>query len=102
MSWRVVVRPEVERDVAEAVTWYNSQQEELGKRFREEIIEVFDALKMNPLLNCRRHARKNIRWRFPTHFPYRVIYEVLETEKVVVIAAVLHAAWHDMRWQRRV
>jgi hypothetical protein len=39
MSWRVVVRPEVERDVAEAVTWYNSQKEELGKRFREEIIE---------------------------------------------------------------
>jgi toxin ParE1/3/4 len=57
---------------------------------------------MNPSLNCRRHPRKNIRWRFPAHFAYRVIYEVLETEKVVVIAAVLHAARHDMRWQRRV
>jgi hypothetical protein len=35
----------------------------LGAEFVEEIIRVWDALAGNPLLNCRRHPTKNIRWR---------------------------------------
>ena len=41
---------------------------------------------VNPLLSCRRHPRKNIRWRYPKSFPYRIIYEVLQREKTVVVA----------------
>ena len=44
MSWRVVVRPEVERDMAEAAAWYDSQQAGLGGEFREEVIQVFDVV----------------------------------------------------------
>ena len=102
MNWRVVVRPEVERDVAEAAAWYDAQQEGLGRAFREEVIQVFDALAANPLLHSRRHPHKDIRWRYPDRFPYRVIYEVIEAENIVVIAAVLHAARHERHWQRRV
>lgn len=100
MNWRVVVRPEVERDVAETAAWYDSQQRGLGTEFREEVIQVFDALAQNPLLNCRRHPCKNIRWRYPERFPYRIIYEVLDD--TVVIAAVLHAARHDRHWRKRI
>jgi plasmid stabilization system protein ParE len=100
MKWHVVVRPEVERDVAEAADWYDSRQPGLGAEFREEVIQVFDALMQNPLLNCRRHPHKNIRWRYPKRFPYRVIYEVIEN--TVVIAAVLHAARHDRQWKKRI
>lgn len=78
MSWRVEIRPEVETDVAEAARWYESQQAGLGAEFVEEIIQVWDALAENPLLNARRHPRKNIRWCYPERFPYRVIYEVSE------------------------
>ena len=102
MNWRVVVRPEVECDVAEAAVWYDSQQSGLGGEFREEVIQVFDALAANPLLNSRRHPRKDIRWRYTDRFPYRVVYEVRETEQVVIVAAVLHAARHDRHWQQRV
>jgi hypothetical protein len=69
MSWRVAVRSDVEQDVAEAAAWYESQQEGLGGKFREEVIQVLDALAVNPLLQSRRHPRKNIRWRYPEHFP---------------------------------
>ena len=79
MNWRVVIRPEVEQDVAEAAAWYESRQPGLGVEFVEEVIRVWDALAENPLLNSRRHPRKNIRWRYPDRFPYRVIYEVDET-----------------------
>jgi plasmid stabilization system protein ParE len=102
MNWRVEFRPEVEHDVAEAAAWYEARQPGLGAEFVEEIIRVWDALSENPLLNCRRHPARNIRWRYPDRFPYRVIYEVAESEKTVVVAAVLHAARHDRGWQSRV
>ena len=101
MSWTVVVRPEVEQDVAEAAAWYESQQEGLGTEFREEVIRVFDALAVNPLIYCKRHPRKEIRWRYPERFPYRVIYEVEEAEKIIVVGTVLHAARHDRHWRKR-
>jgi toxin ParE1/3/4 len=53
MSWRVVVRPDAQADVAEASKWYEARGEGLGVEFREAVIQVFDALADNPFLNCR-------------------------------------------------
>lgn len=102
MSWRVEFRPEVEQDVAEAAIWHEERQRGLGREFVEEVIEVWDSLAENPLLNSRRHPTKNIRWRYPKRFPYRIIYEVLEADKNVIVAAVLHAARHDRHWKKRI
>lgn len=100
--WRVEFRPEVERDVRDAADWYDSKELGLGAAFVDEVIRVFDALAENPLLHSRRHATKHIRWRYPARFPYRVIYEVDEADRIVVVAAVLHAARDDQHWQKRV
>lgn len=102
MSWRVVFRPEVEQDVVEAADWYEARQPGLGAEFVEEILRVWDALAENPLLQCRRHPVRNVQWRYPERFPFRVVYEVSEVDQVVVVAAVLHAARHDREWVRRV
>jgi len=102
MSWRVVVRLEIEQDLVDAADWYNSREDGLGDRFIAEILDVFDSLNSNPLLRSRRHPRKNIRWRYPKSFPYRVIYEVNEVDRLVIIAAVLHAVRHDRHWKKRV
>ena len=98
MSWRVVARPEVDADVAEGATWYEDQQPGLGAEFIEEVFRVWDALAENPLLNSRRMPRRNIRWRYPERFPYRVIYEIDEAERIVIVQAVSHAARHDRHW----
>lgn len=95
MSWQVVVRPDAEVDIVETADWYDTQRAGLGAEFIEEILTVFDALAENPLLNCRQHPTKNIRWRYPKRFPYRVIYEAIEDNRLVIIAAVVHAARHD-------
>jgi plasmid stabilization system protein ParE len=102
MNWQVVSRPEAENDILQIASWYDSRTEGLGDRFVEEILAVLDKLAVNPLIHSRRHSRKNIRWRYPKSFPYRVIYEVIAREKTVVVAAVLHAARHDREWKRRV
>ena len=102
MKWQVFSRPEAENDVIEIAAWYDSHRAGLGDRFVEEFLAVLDELAINPLLHCRRHPRKNIRWRYSRSFPYRVIYEVNEVEKIVVVAAVLHAVRHDREWRRRV
>lgn len=102
MSWRVEFAPAVESDVAEAARWYDARQSGLGAEFVEEIIQVWDTLADNPLLNCRRHPTKNVRWRYPNRFPFRVIYEVDEVRQVVRVAAVIHAARDDRHWKKRV
>jgi len=45
---------------------------------------------------------KNICWRFTDRFPYKVVYEILEADRVIVVAAIIHAARHDKRWIRRI
>jgi len=102
MKWRVVVRPEVEGEVARASDWYEQRKAGLGAEFVSEVVRVFDALSVNPLLGCRRVPGKEIRWRYPDRFPYRVIYQVVEHENLVVVAAVLHAARHDGHWRPRI
>ena len=101
MTWEVLLRPEVERDLSEAAKWYEERQEGLGDEFLEEVIRVLESLSENPLLPSRRHPSKNIRWRYAGRFPYRVIYEVLESEQKVIVATVLHAARHDQKWRDR-
>jgi plasmid stabilization system protein ParE len=102
MSWTLVFRPEFRDDAAEAVDWYESRSPGLGAAFIDELVRVLEQIEENPLYRSRRHASKNIRWRFTDRFPYKVVYEIIETDGVIVVAAVLHAARHDRRWIDRV
>ncbi len=101
MKWRVEFRPEVEHDVACAAAWYNAKEPGLASEFVEDVIQVWDSLADNPMLNSKRHRTRNIRWRFPASFPYRVIYGVIEAENRVVVAAVIHASMDDITWRKR-
>jgi toxin ParE1/3/4 len=100
--WRVEFRPEVENDVDRAAKWYEDKQPGLGADFIDDVIRVFDSLAENPLLNSRRHPLKDIRWKFAARFPYRIIYELDEATRYVVVVAVLHAARDDIHWRKRV
>lgn len=102
MSWSLVFRPEFRDDAADAVDWYESRSPGLGKDFVDELISVLEQIEENPLHRSRRHPSKNIRWRFTERFPYKVVYEMVEGDGVIVVAAVLHAARHDRRWIGRI
>jgi toxin ParE1/3/4 len=101
MTWQLVLPPQAEIEIRAAAAWYDSQQEDLGQVFQDEILKVIRSLAINPRLNSKRHASLDVRWRSTERFPYRVIYEIHESERRVVVAAILHASRHDRQWQRR-
>lgn len=95
MNWNVVVLPEVYSDLEEAGDWYEQKHEGLGARFADEILVVWADLAVQPLLNCKKLPRRNIRWRYPEKFPYKIVYSVEEGTKTVVVIALIHAARHE-------
>ena len=94
MTWRVVFNSRVEADVWQAATWYETKRPGLGDDFIDEVIAVWRSLADNPLVGARKHPVRNIRWRYPVRFPYRIMYEVDEASHTVIVLAVLHAARH--------
>lgn len=99
MSYRLVVRPEVDADLTEAEAWYEQQEAGLGREFLRAARDTIDTLSSNPLIYHVRSRRKQVRWACPHRFPYRIIFRVIRD--TVVIYAVVHAARHDRQWSKR-
>jgi plasmid stabilization system protein ParE len=98
VSYRVVVRPEAEADMAEGFDWYEDRRDGLGQEFLAEVKAVFKMIEDNPL----RHAvmYRNVRRALVRKFPYKVFY-YLEADRAEVIG-VVHAKRHPRFWQQRV
>lgn len=89
----LLVRPEVEADIAEAEAWYEERQEGLGKEFRRAVRDAVRELPINPLIYRLRHPRLGVRWRYPRRFPDRITHRVKGDP--IVVYAVPHAKQHD-------
>lgn len=101
MKWKLEFHAAVESDMAEAAEWYDHLEPGLGAEFTEDVIREWDKLTANPFLRSKRHPKKNVRWRLAERFPYRIIYEIVEAERLVIVSAVIHAARHDRHWHER-
>ncbi len=97
--WRLIFSFRVRDDVAEAAIWYETKQAGLGRAFIDEVVQVWHELADNPHLTARKHLAKNLRWRYPPRFPYRIIYEVDESNRTVLVLAVVHASRNDAGWR---
>lgn len=99
MSYRVVVRPEVEADLSEAETWYEQQEPGLGRKFVGAAREMIDSLSASPLIHQVRSRRRQVRWAHLRAFPYRIVFRV--SGEIVVIYAIIHSARHERNWKTR-
>lgn len=98
MTHRLVIRPEAERELAEAVDWYEGRGHGLGAEF----LRSFDAA----IAHIQRHptlypvvfgtARRAVLRRFP----YSLIYTI--HDDVLLIAACMHGRRDPTRWQKRI
>ena len=91
---------EAEAEVDAAARWYEARREGLGDRFLSELQQVLDRIRLRPLEpQVLRLGKREVRRRLLKHFPYAVVYEVRESECLVV--AVAHLARRPGYWRSR-
>lgn len=81
MVYRLIIKPRAENDLAEAITWYESQKSGLGKLFLDQVEKYLKNIGKNPFQYPSK--RKPYREAFIKMFPYLIIYEVVENEVIV-------------------
>lgn len=83
---RIELSDEALEDIDEALSYYEEQSAELGARFVDQVeLELYEIVR-SPLRNIR--VGKRYHARLCSIFPYRIVYALGETIRVV---AVYHA-----------
>lgn len=97
MIRRILLRPEAEQELAEAVTWYEHRGRGLGAEFLRALEAAISLLQRHPEMNpiVVGAARRAVLRRFP----YSLIYVVFESE--ILIVACIHGRRDPQRWQGR-
>ncbi len=89
MKYKIQIEPEVKIDIQDAITWYNSQQKGLGRKFYSEVKTTFKHLMTNPYFEIR---YDNVRC-FPLKkYPYIVYFTINDIDKILIIRSVFHTS----------
>ena len=94
---RLILRPQAERELAEAVAWYNTRDMGLGSDFLLAVDATMDDILDQPARFP--EVRSGRRRALVGRFPYALYFTVLDDD--IVILAVFHGKRHPRRWQSR-
>jgi plasmid stabilization system protein ParE len=97
MAYDLIIEPEAELDLEQAVNWYDEQRPGLGREFIERVDEVLDHIREMPEIHP--VACKTARLALVRRFPY-VISCIFEGNMVFVMA-VFHGHREPNVWQDR-
>ena len=88
MKRGLVLRPVAEREFDDAVAWYESEREGLGREFRVAIEEYFQRIADNPerFPEIRGEVRRAVVRRFP------FVVHFLSEKKRIVILSIFHTS----------
>ena len=95
MSGTVIVLPEAERDLDEAVEWYDARQWGVGRRFARAFRDCSRSIADFPESFAIVHA--DFRLAMLKSFPYGVYFRT--TPKAIYIHRVIHQARHPDTWR---
>ena len=98
MSYKIIVRPEAEKDLTDAFNWYENNRSGLGYDFLLQVDAGFNFLIRNPDSHPLEYAgtRKHLLKRFP----YKIIY--LIDGYSIVILAVMHSRRNPKLIEKRI
>jgi plasmid stabilization system protein ParE len=93
----LIIRPEAEAELAEAVEWYESRVQGLGS----DVLLAIDAAVAGILGNPLQHplVHKTVRRALLRRFPYEIFFTLGDHH--IVILAVFHAKRNPKRWTDR-
>jgi plasmid stabilization system protein ParE len=97
MSYRFLIRPEAEADLAEAKRWYERQREGLGADFLLCVEEALEKTRRHPELYP--VVYQDIRRAVLRRFPYAIFYRLVGQQ--IVVIGVLHGRRDPSEWQSR-
>jgi len=88
MPHKLIIKPEADIELFEALEWYEKQQKGLGSRLYKEFSEIFEDITMYP-----EHFQKkyrDFRIRYTKKFSYGIHY-TFEND-VIYVHAILHTS----------
>jgi toxin ParE1/3/4 len=98
MTYRLIIRPEAEAELAEAFDWYERRVPGFGTDLLAAIDTVLNSIQSNPLQHPALY--RAIRRALTRRFPYQVLF--LVEQDVVTVIAIFHGARDPKRWQDRI
>ena len=98
MSYTVDFRKEAQKDILEAITWYEERREGLGDELFIAIENAKHFIAQNPYHYEDKY--KGIRKAITKRFPY-ILYYWIESESQVLVYAVLHMKRSPGKWKKR-
>jgi plasmid stabilization system protein ParE len=85
-SYKVIILEEAISEITESCLYYNDNAPRLGLEFEEEVFQLIEKIKENPLLFPIKFA--HFHEAVLTRFPFVIIYEVVG--KQIIVSAVFH------------
>ncbi|SKC09113.1 type II toxin-antitoxin system RelE/ParE family toxin [Dyadobacter psychrophilus] len=97
--YKISILPLAKQDIQEAAIWYNEQQADLGKRFTKFIRSKVKRISENPQLYPVRYL--SVRTAVVDVFPFMIHFVVNESDRTILITAVLHTSQSPEKWLER-
>lgn len=98
MKYKLIVRPEAELDISEAVKWYEERLKGLGSSFLMSVDATIESVLRMPESYMPNY--KNTRRALVRKFPFGVHYII--DEGIIVVLAVFHASRNPKEWKKRI
>ena len=95
MNYKLILRQDAEKDLAQAYKWYNENVPGLGSDFLAVVERALESIQDNPLRFP--VIYRNVRRALVKRFPFGIFF-VTEEERVVVLA-VMHTARDPAKWR---
>lgn len=96
-SYKIIILEQAVTEIAESCLYYNKKLPGLGLEFEEEIFQLLELIKDNPLLFPVKFA--HIHEAAVARFPFVINYEVFG--KQIVVSAVFHTKQHPNKKTKR-
>lgn len=91
------LHPQAEAEMIEAAVYYESRQEDLGKRFLASVQDAINSIEINPGLYP--VVDLDVRRCLTKVFPFGVLFRLSDAR--IVVVAVMHLSRHPDYWKGR-
>lgn len=96
---KVKIHELANKELQEAIEWYELQEEGLGLRFKKSVIEKIKHVKKNPHWFLLEEGK--IYKAYIPKFPYKILFTI-ENNANIIVWAIAHMHRKPWYWQKRI